>query len=110
MDEKSAKTSEDAQNFLARIVELEKTYGMKSWYFQFLYENCPKELLGYNGRSAVDYSEWAFLFENFGSQMNQSSDPGPPQGTNETDQHKPEQCSGLCFSGDNSDQFSSPIS
>lgn len=110
MDGKSINNVEDAQYFLARIKEFEKKYRMESWQFQTLYENSPQELVGYSGRSAVDYSEWAFLYENFNSQMRQTLFGSPPEMVNDTDQQKPEQSSGFCFSGGKRDHLSSGIS
>ena len=105
MDGKTINKTEDAQYFLARIKEFEKKYGMYSWQFQVLYEHSRTELVGYNGLSAVDYSEWAFLYENFYSRMSQTLYESPPEVANDTDQHKPEHRSGLCFSEGKSDQF-----
>jgi len=101
-------SSNGAQHFLARILEFEKMYEMESWKFQFLYENHRKELPGYNGRAAVDYSEWAFLYENL-SHADLTSCESPPWVVNNTDQQRPEELSGFCFSGDKRDKFSSPI-
>jgi hypothetical protein len=110
MDGKSISNVEDVQYFLARIKEFEKKYGMDSWQFQVLYENSRTELVGYSGLSAVDYSEWAFLYENFYSRMSQTLYESPPEVVNDTDQHKPEHRSGLCFSGGKGDQLCGGIS
>jgi hypothetical protein len=99
---------ESNQYFLARISEFEKQYGMESWRFQFLYENHRKNLPGYNGRSAVDYSEWAFLCENF-SHIDSTLYESPPEMVNETDQQKPERRSGFCVSGSKCDWFGASI-
>lgn len=105
MEGKVIDNLEDVQYFLARIEEFEKTYRMESWQFLFLYENSRDKLSGYSGRSAVDYSEWAFLWENFHSHMNQS----PPWVVNDTDQQKPEHRSGFCFSGGKRDQLGATL-
>jgi len=101
---------QEVQYFLARIKEFEKAYGMESWQFQFMYENSRERLAGYSERSAVDYSEWAFLWENFHSHMDQSLSESPPWAVNEKDQQEPEQCSGFCFGGGESDRFRTAIS
>jgi len=103
MDRKTTYVSEDVQYFLARIRGFEKKYGMESWLFHLHYEdeNGRKELVGYNGRPSVDYSEWSFLYEHFNSQMTQILYESPPPGVNDADQQEPERCSGFCFIGGN---------
>jgi len=101
--------SNGIQYFLARIREFEKAYGMESWKFQFLYENNREVLPGYNGRSAVDYSQWAFLWENV-SQADGMCCESPPSVVCDTDQQKPEGSSGFCFSGGKIDHFAAPLS
>ena len=100
----------DAQYFLARIKGFEKAYGMESWKFRFLYENesLRRELPGYNGRSAVDYSEWAFLCENL-SDIDSALYESPPCSINIGDQQRPEEPSGLCFTGCKGDRRSSSV-
>lgn len=99
---------EDIQYFLARIKEFEKMYRMESWEFNFLYENTREKLSGYSGRSAVDYSEWAFLCENF-SRIDSTLYESPPEVVNDTDQQKPEHRSGFCVSGGKRDHFGASI-
>ena len=108
MDDKSIDNLEEVQYFLTRIKELEKTYQMESWKFQFLYENHREKLAGYSGPSAVDYSEWAFLCENF-SQVGSTLYESPPVVVNDTDQQKPEHSSGFCFIGGKRDRFGTSI-
>lgn len=110
MSGKSINNLEDVQYFLARIREFEKTYGMESWQFMFLYENNRGRLTESSGRSAVDYSEWSFLWENFHSQIDQTLSESPPWVVNDTDQQEPELRSGFCFSGGERDQFGATIS
>ncbi len=104
------KTLEEVQYFLARIRQFEKTYGMESWQFQFLYENNREKLAGNSGHSAVDYSEWAFLYENFHPYVSQVFYESPPGVVNETDRQKPENLSGFCFGGGKLDNFGAAIS
>jgi len=94
------------QYFLARIKEFEQRYGMESWKFRFLYENNREALSGYNARAAVDYSEWAFLYDNVDEMLCES----PPGVVGETDGQKPEGSSGFCFSGGIGDYFSASLS
>lgn len=100
---------EGSQYFLGRIRTLEETYKMKSWEFQLLYENSPSALPGYNGQAAVDYSEWAFLCENL-PYIDSALCESPPWVIPDTDQQKPENLSGFCFTGGKGDQFSAPVS
>lgn len=96
------------QYFLARIKEFEKAYRMESWKFQLLYENNPETLPGYNGRAAVDYSEWAFLYENL-THLDSTLCESPPWVVTDTDQQKPENLSGFCFSGGRCDHLSASV-
>lgn len=110
MDMKTDNNLEDVQYFLARISEFEELYKMESWHFHTLYENSRAELEGYSGMSAVDYSEWAFLYENFQSLMNRPLYESPPDAIHDTDHQRPESHSGLCFIGGKRDQFGAGIS
>lgn len=103
---------DSAQYFLTRIREFEKKYKMQSWEFQVLFEHeeYRKTLAGYNGRAAVDYSEWSFLYEHFQAQIQQVSCESPPEAVFETDQKKPEQRSGFFFSGGKCDYFCKRVS
>lgn len=99
----------DKQYFLDKINGFETVYGMKSWLFQFLYENNPKTLEGYSGRNAVDYSEWAFLLDHFQLEMGQACNESPPEEVNENGLQEPGQRSGFCFGGGKCDCFSPTI-
>lgn len=94
------------QYFLARIREFEKTYRMESWNFLVLYQNQREALPGYNGRAAVDYSEWAFLCENVEEPFCES----PPGVVCDMDEQKPEGLSGFCFSGGRFDYHAASLS
>src|SRR5580700_4677854 len=91
---------EGTQYFVARVKQFEEKYRMESWRFQFLYETNRERLPDFNGRSAIDYSEWAFLCENFLSGRVEAFESPPLESAFAgADQQEPEHRSGFCFSG-----------
>ena len=81
--------------FLCRIKEFEKKYDMPWWEFFAIYQSSQELLPGYGGR---DYSEWAFLCENFYAELSVIGDSPPCERTTESlGDQKPEISSGFCF-------------
>ncbi|HUY14663.1 MAG TPA: hypothetical protein VMX16_13705 [Terriglobia bacterium] len=105
----SADKGEFAGNdyFLARIKELEKIYQMRWWEFMAQYEGDLESLAGHNGIASVDYSEWAFLCENFYAELMAIGDSPPYEMTTDAvGSQKPELSSGFCFKRGDSERRS----